>query len=65
MSLAFSHGEIIAAPLSTRRATARKATTDLVFIVAFVALSIVSILVVATQPSTLDSEQATAAFAKL
>ena len=65
MSLAFSHDEIIAAPRPTRKVTARKASLDLALILAFVALSIVSILVVATQPSTVDGEQASAAFAQL
>ena len=64
MSLAFSHDETISG-LATTRATTRRTVADLTFVLAFVALSIVSILVVATQPSSPETERAIAAFAEL
>ena len=65
MSLAFSANETISALPSTRSKTMRKTVLDLAFVVPFVVLAMISIVVVATQPTIPAAEQAMTGFAGL
>ena len=65
MSLAFTHDQTIARPASIQRAPARRSAVDLVFILAFVTLAIISLLAVVGQPSSAETDSAITTFARL